>query len=89
VPDGLLLDLTAHLTGEAPILGPGPDGGISRVGTQEQFAAVDVQARVDLWRDLALTVGVDNLFDARPQGWQGLVERRFRVGLAVRELFGQ
>ncbi|MXX34356.1 MAG: TonB-dependent receptor [Gemmatimonadetes bacterium] len=86
-PAGLRLDLTAHMTGEAPILGSGPDGGITRVATQEQFAAVDLQARVDLWRGLALSGGVDNLFDARPKGWQGRVERRFRVGLAVRELF--
>ena len=87
-PTGFRVDLTAHLTGEAPILGRGSDGALTRVATQERFAAVDLQARVDLWRGLALTAGVDNLFDARPGGWQGMVERRFRAGLAVRESFG-
>ena len=87
-PTGFRLDLTAHLTGEAPILGRGSDGALTRVATQERFAALDLQARVDLWRGLAMTAGVDNLFDARPGGWQGMVERRFRVGLAVRESFG-
>ena len=87
-PTGLRLDLTAHVTGEAPILGPGPDGGTTRVATQERFAALDLQVGIDLWRSLEVTAGVDNLFDGRPKGWQGLVERRFRVGLAVRELLG-
>lgn len=87
-PTGFRVDLTAHLTGEAPILGRGNDGALTRVATQERFAAVDLQARIDLWRGLALTAGVDNLFDARPGGWQGMVERRFRAGLAVRESFG-
>ena len=85
-PTGLRLDLTAHLTGEAPILGPGPDGGMTRVATQERFAALDFQIGIDLWGSLEMTAGVDNLFDSRPEGWQGMVERRFRVGLAGREL---
>ena len=40
-----------------------------------------------VWRNLEMIAGVDNVFNARPEGWQGLIERRFRVSIAVKELF--
>ncbi len=87
-PTGARLDATAHLTGEAPILGSARGGEPARVGAQERFFAIDVQASVALWRRLELVVGVDNALDARPGGWRGLVERRFRVGVAAKEIVG-
>lgn len=86
---GLRLDATAHLTGAAPIIGTGPDGSDARIGTQERFVAIDLQTSVDLGRGLKLVAGVDNLFDARPAGWQGAIERKLRIGLAVEELFAR
>ena len=84
---GLRLDATAHVTGDAPLIGRGPDGRDAQVGTQERFIAIDLQAAVDLGRGLRLFAGVDNLFDERPEGWQGAIERRMRLGLAIEDLF--
>ena len=85
---GLRLDATVHVTGDAPIVGSDPGGqGDARVGTQERFMAVDVQAALDLGRRLRLIAGVDNLFDARPGGWQAAIERKLSVGLALEDLF--
>ncbi|MCY3699612.1 MAG: TonB-dependent receptor [Gemmatimonadetes bacterium] len=86
---GVRLDATAHLTGAAPIIGTGPDGSDARIGTQERFVAIDLQTTVDLGRGLKLVTGVDNLFDARPAGWQGAIERKLRMGLAVEDLFAR
>ena len=86
---GLRLDATAHLTGPAPIIGPGPDGSDGEIGTRERFLAIDLQTSVDLGRGLKLVAGVDNLFDARPAGWRGGIERKLRVGLSVEELFAR
>ncbi len=86
---GLSLDATAHLTGAAPIIGTGPDGSDATIGTQERFVAIDLQTSVDLGRGLRLVAGVDNLFDARPAGWQGAIERKLRMGLSVEDLFAR
>ena len=51
--------------------------------------AIDLQTTVDLGRGLKLVTGVDNLFDARPAGWQGAIERKLRMGLAVEDLFAR
>ncbi|MCY3600513.1 MAG: TonB-dependent receptor [Gemmatimonadetes bacterium] len=86
---GFRLDATAHLTGAAPIIGTASDGNEARIGTQERFVAIDLQTSVDLGRSLRLVAGVDNLFDARPAGWQGAIERKLRMGLAVEDLFAR
>ncbi len=88
-PAGLRLDATLHLTGEAPLTAVGPDGGFVRTGVRERLTALDLQAETALWGDLAAIAGIDNLLDARPAGWQGPVGRRFRVGVAVNELFAR
>ena len=85
--DGLRVDITGHLTGSAPILEFSPDGAAAGSGMQERLTAVDVQATLPLGDNLELRAGVDNLFDARPEGWQSIVERRFRLSAAVKELF--
>ena len=84
---GLLLDATVHFTGSAPIILTQPDGTAVPRGTQERFTAADLQATLPLAGHLELLAGVDHLFDARPQGWQGLIERRFRLSVRLRELF--
>ena len=87
-PATMRLDVTAHYTGEAPVLGAARGGQITQTGVQEPFAAVDLQVSAGVWRNLEVIAGVDNVFDARPGGWHGLIERRFRVSVEVRELFG-
>lgn len=89
VLDGLLVNATVHVTGDAPILGLDAAGQTAVIGTQERFASLDAQAAFQLPRDLVLTFGVDNLLDARPGGWQAVIERRFRVGLEARNLFAR
>ena len=84
---GLRLDATAHFTGSAPIILTQPDGTTVPLGTQDRFTAVDLQASLPVADHLELLAGVDNLFDVRPEGWQGLIERRFRMSVRLRELF--
>ena len=83
----LRLDATGHLTGQAPIVGVGADGAFGRVGTQGRFAAIDLGAAIDIGGRFSVIAGVDNVFNAQPDGWQGFVERRFRVSGEVRRLF--
>ena len=83
----LRLDATFHFTGSAPIVLTQPDGSVLLPGSQERFPALDLQASRTVAGNLELLVGVDNLFDTRPKGWQGIIERRFRLGLRARELF--
>ena len=68
---GLRMDATAHVTGDAPLIGSGPDGRYARIGTQERLVAIDLQAAIDVGGGFKLIAGVDNLFDERPEGWQG------------------
>ena len=84
----LRLDATGHVTGQAPIIGVGPDGTPARVGTRGRFAALDLTAALEIDEGrFALVAGVDNVFNAQPDGWQGFVERRFRVSGQVRQSF--
>ncbi len=84
---GVGLDATVHFTGSAPIIMTRPDGAELQSGTQARFTAVDLQATLPVAGNLEVVAGVDNLFDARPQGWPGIIERRLRVSLRVKELF--
>ncbi len=86
---GLLANLTAHVTGDAPLVALDEEGRAAVVGTQERFVSLDAQLTWQLPRSLLLSVGVDNLLDERPAGWQSVIERRFRVGLEARDLFGR
>lgn len=86
----LRLDATGHVTGQAPIVGVGPDGAPARTGTQGRFAALDLGAALEIDDGrFALIAGVDNVFNAQPDGWQGFVERRFRVSGQVAQSFGR
>lgn len=86
---GLRLDGTLHFTGSAPIVLTLPDGVTVPAGTQERFTAVNLQAALPVAGNVELLVGVDNLFDARPEGWQGIIERRFRLSVGLRDLFAR
>jgi outer membrane receptor for ferrienterochelin and colicins len=87
VLDGLLVNASLHGTGAAPIVGPDSSGLLTVIGTQERFVSLDMQATLQLPSSLRVVFGVDNLLDARPEGWQAIVERRFRIGLEARDLF--
>ena len=83
----LRLNATGHLTGRAPIVGVDADGAFGRVGTQGRFAALDLGAALDVGGRFSVIAGVENVFNAQPDGWQGFVERRFRLSGEVRRLF--
>ncbi len=85
---GLRVDVTGNLTGSAPIVSVGRGGGREEAGTQERLTAVDVRVAWGVGGGVEVTVAVDNLFDSRPGGWQSTIERRLRMGLALKELFG-
>jgi len=80
----LRLDLSGHVTGRAPIIRAGSDGTRSQAGVQERLTAFDVRAALGVGSGVELRAGVDNLFDARPEGWRSTIERRLRVGASVR-----
>lgn len=87
VLDGLLVNLTGHVTGKAPLVGVDDQGRAAVVGAQERFISVDAQATLQLPQGVRVVFGVDNLLDARPEGWRTVIERRFRVGLEAQDLF--
>jgi outer membrane receptor for ferrienterochelin and colicins len=84
---GLLVNATVHATGDAPILGLDSALRPVVIDTQERLVSVDAQASFQLPHNLMFTLGVDNLLDARPDGWQAVIERRFRIGIEARDLF--
>lgn len=84
---GARIDATLHFTGSAPIVMTGQAVGEPSSETQERFTSVDLQAGLPVGEGLEFLAGVDNLFDARPEGWQGIIERRFRMSIRIRQLF--
>lgn len=84
---GLLVNAAVHATGDAPILGLDSAQRPVVIDTQERLVSVDAQASFQLPHNLMFTLGVDNLLDARPDGWQAVIERRFRIGIEARDLF--
>ncbi len=87
VLEGLRAHVTTVLTGGAPIVAIDEFGQRDVLGTQERFVSFDAQGTLQLPRGLHLVFGVTNLFDARPDGWQAVIERQFRLGLEARDLF--
>jgi outer membrane receptor for ferrienterochelin and colicins len=75
------LDLTARYTGRAPIVTSTLAGEEELSGHQEEFLAIDLQLAGKLMNGLGVQVGVDNLFDARPDDWPGQIERRVYLGV--------
>lgn len=86
--EGLRIDLSTAFTGAAPVIGLGSDGLMARIDTQEALVATDARAALEVLRGVQLEMGVENLFNQRPEGWQDLViQRRVRLGVRARELF--
>lgn len=69
--------LTGIWTGEAAL---GRDAA-GRPLVREGFLRLDARLSRELPGALELSVGVDNLLDARPRDWPGSAERAFHVGL--------
>ena len=92
VRQGLLTDLSARYTGNAPLVGipsgapiTGPfstEAGI--IGRQGAFLAVDAQLRFNLARGAELSMGANNLLDQRPVLWTPAFARQFFVGVRLR-----
>ncbi|MEM7414329.1 MAG: TonB-dependent receptor [Gemmatimonadota bacterium] len=87
-PDALV-GTTLAWTGDAPLTGLTDQGVLAVVGTQARLIRLDVDLAVELPRELRLIMGVDNVFDSRPEGWQGILERRARIGIEARSLIGR
>jgi len=89
---GLLTDLSARYTGNAPLVGipsgapiTGPfstEAGI--IGRQGAFLAVDAQLRFNLARGAELSMGANNLLDQRPVLWTPAFARQLFVGVRLR-----
>ncbi len=84
---GLHLGMSAHFTGDAPIIGTGDDGTAAEIGVQERLVSLDFHTTFETTRGLHLIAGVRNLLDARPDGWPAINGRRLRIGLEARDLF--
>lgn len=84
---GLSVDVDGHMTGDAALVGTGESGDPEIIGTQERLISLDMQVGLDMVNGVQLILGGDNLFDSRPEGWQGLFGRRFRVGVEATDLF--
>ncbi|HSM04373.1 MAG TPA: TonB-dependent receptor [Longimicrobiales bacterium] len=84
---GLTVDLDGHVTGDAPLIGTDETGLPAEVGTQAALYALDAHVGLEVRSGIRVVLGVDNLFDHQPEGWQGLVGRRFRMGLEATDLF--
>ena len=72
----LRADAPLGYTGRAPALNL--DG---TAGHQAAFLSGGMQVQYDLPGGLGLSVGGDNLFDARPSGWTGVLGRRVYAGI--------
>jgi outer membrane receptor for ferrienterochelin and colicins len=77
-PGRLRADLTLAYTGSAPA--QQSDGS---AGRQDDLLSTNAQVQWQAYDDVSIGVGVDNLFDARPSGWTGLVGRRVYLGLGT------
>ncbi|MCU0621464.1 MAG: TonB-dependent receptor [Gemmatimonadales bacterium] len=80
---GLRVDFTGTYTGPAEIVETGIDAGGTPTVTGEQtaFLSLDLRAGVMVMHQLELSIGVDNLLDAQPEGWVGPIQRRVYLGL--------
>lgn len=81
--DPVLVDLDARLTSAAPLIGTGLDGVPAEIGRQEALLALDATLQLPLTRHARLLLGADNLFDARPAGWQAVIGRTVRMEVRV------
>ena len=79
---GLRADVTGLYTSEAPLVGE-TETGLGIVGEQGAFLQWNLGFQLGVTPLLDLSAGVDNLFDQRPAGWTGLIQRRIWVGVGT------
>jgi outer membrane receptor for ferrienterochelin and colicins len=77
---GMHTRLGAVFTGSAPIQRSEDGTAVYRDG----YTRVDVRAGWRMLRSVQLVIGVENLFEARPQGWPGFTGRRLYAGATWR-----
>jgi len=87
VLQGLSVNVDGHVTGDAPLIGVDEVGQPAEIGVQKALYALDAQVAVEVRPGIRTVLGVDNLFDSQPDGWQGIIGRRFRLGLEATDLF--
>jgi outer membrane receptor for ferrienterochelin and colicins len=80
---GFRADVTGLYTSEAPLVDE-TDSGLGVVGEQAAFLQWNLGFQLGVTPLLDLSAGVDNLFDQRPAGWTGLIQRRVWVGVGTR-----
>ncbi len=82
--EGMRVDVTGRYTDVAPLVSVDDAGNVSESTAQEAFLAWDAQVALSVTPYMELSVGGDNLFDQRPEGWAGAVERRWYLGVRTR-----
>lgn len=87
IRSGLDVDVSLIYTGDSPLIGTGDDGLPAVVATQEALTSVDIQTGFRVVEGYLVTVGVQNLFNDNPAGWQGINQRRLRFGVEARDIF--
>jgi outer membrane receptor protein involved in Fe transport len=87
IRSGLDVDVSLIYTGDSPLIGTGDDGLPAVVATQEALTSVDIQTGFRVLEGYLVTVGVQNLFNDNPAGWQGINQRRLRFGAEARDIF--
>lgn len=75
----LRLDVTGRWVAAAPVV----DAAGTRLADQGALLTWDASAQLAHGDRVTLEAGVDNLFDARPSGWQIALQRTVRLGLRV------
>jgi outer membrane receptor for ferrienterochelin and colicins len=84
---GMAIDVTTHVTGDAPLIGSNAQGQPAQVGRQDALLRVDAQMTLDMPMGFRAVFGVDNLLDTRADGWEAVIARRFRAGIEAHDLF--
>lgn len=57
--------------------------GLAGAAGREDFLAWDISARWPILGSLELHTGIDNVFNATPQGWLGPIERALRISVTM------
>jgi outer membrane receptor for ferrienterochelin and colicins len=79
----LRIDVTGTATGPSSIVTNeiGNAGGAQVIGTQGGLYTLDLRVAATPIADVEFSVGVDNLFDDRPENWVGPIQRRVYAGV--------
>lgn len=78
---GFRADVTGRYTDRARLVSIDDAGNVQESTAQEAFLAWDAQLALNVTPFMEVSLGGDNLFDERPEGWTGAVGRRWYVGV--------